>query len=77
MKKISHKTNIQSSTHANQLHVPFKTKKLSSHQLEDVTAAVIVDHMKLVNNDYSKLPNGTVFDSYIDKGIRLLKLTGP
>jgi hypothetical protein len=77
MKKTPHRTNIQSSTHANQLHVLLKTEELGGHQLEVVTTTVIVEHMKLINNDYSKLSNGTVFDGHIDKGIRLLKLASP
>lgn len=55
MKKTLYRTNIQSSTHANQLHVLLKTKELGGHQLEDVTTTVIIGRMKLINNNYSKL----------------------
>lgn len=66
-----HRTYGKSSTHANDLDRLLQAQKLCCYQLKEISAVIIINHVKLIKYYGPQLRYGRVFNGGIDERIRL------
>lgn len=64
------------STHANDLDALLQQKQLGNHQLQEISAVLVVEHVQLIEDNHPQISNAALLDRSVDQRVSLVHTSG-